>query len=315
MTPSATRASRRTWAGRDTPNPTATGPRATARTWARKCVHLAREAAAGAGHADQRDGVQEAARAGGDARTAGRGRGGRDEVDERQARLARRGLHRRALVRRQVGQDDAARAGRGEAAEPADGVAVAERLVDVGHRHERRVRPRLVDRPQQVQRAVERGPVRAGPRPRRAGGWCRRPAGRCRAARTPARPRRRRSRRGRRRGSSRRRGSRPRRTGTSATRRSRAARGERGVEAGGAGACRRSRVGAAGRSPAGRDRGGGHRSCRHRLVTAEHAEVLVAAAGEAQQDDRAVGERRAAAAHPSAGGAARRSRGPARGPG
>ncbi len=69
----------------------------------------------GAGHADERDAVQEPAAALGDHPAARRLRGRGDEIDDGQPGLAGHGLERGALVGRQVGHDQAGRAGGGEA--------------------------------------------------------------------------------------------------------------------------------------------------------------------------------------------------------
>ena len=91
MTPSAPAfAIARTWAGLLTPNPTATGTGEAAFTSRTSAGDRRRERRPGAGHADERDAVQEPAAAGGDLGAACRRRGRGDEVDDGEPGVARR---------------------------------------------------------------------------------------------------------------------------------------------------------------------------------------------------------------------------------
>ena len=113
MTPSAPAfAIARTWAGLLTPNPTATGTGDAAVTSRTSRPTVDGSAVRAPGHADERHAIQEAAAPRGDRGAPLRRRRGGDEVDDREAGRAGDGLERRALVGRQVGHDEAGRAGR-----------------------------------------------------------------------------------------------------------------------------------------------------------------------------------------------------------
>ena len=99
-----------------------------------------RAGSSGAGHADERDAVQEAAGAVRDHCAARRWRRRRDEVDDGEPGIAGDGLERRALVGREIRHDDAGRAGIGEPLRSLAPVAATDDLVRVAHRHERDAR-------------------------------------------------------------------------------------------------------------------------------------------------------------------------------
>ena len=165
----------------------------------------------------------------------------------------------------------------------APAVAAADDLVRVGHRHERQPGPGGADPAQELDRARRASRRPRAPSPRRAGGSRRRPAGRSTAGRPRGGRPRRRPRRARPRSSSRRRDSRPRRTGRGPPgrrpgpqrRRPRSAARRR---------CRSCRAAARVRRRA-RRRAGHPCALRRRF---EVAEVLVAPAAEAEEDERLV---------------------------
>ena len=115
MTPSAPAFTiARTWAGRLTPNPTATGTGETALTSRTSRPTRRRQGRPGAGDADQRDAVEKAAAPRRD-RGAAVGRSGRrDEVDDGETGVACDGFEWRAFVRCQVGHDQPGRTGAGQ---------------------------------------------------------------------------------------------------------------------------------------------------------------------------------------------------------
>ena len=157
MTPSApARAIARTWVGRLTPNPTATGTGRDSTDVANQGSDRRRQRGPGTRHADQRDAIEEATAARRDRGASGRRGRRRDEVDDRQAGRTGDGLERRALVRGQVGHDQTGGAGPGQPARDGLPVATADDLVGVAHRHERQVRPSRADPLDQAERPLER---------------------------------------------------------------------------------------------------------------------------------------------------------------
>ncbi len=74
----------------------------------------------------------------------------------------RLGLQLGTLVGREVRQDEAAHAGLAQAPQHGRSIPAAEHLVDVAHGHQRRVRPGRVDAPHERDRIVERRTVRQG---------------------------------------------------------------------------------------------------------------------------------------------------------
>ena len=159
MTPSAPAfAIARACAGLLTPNPTATGTGDTALTSRTRRPTDEGRRRAGTGHADERHAVQEAAAARRDGRSPGRRRGRGHQVHDREAHRARDGLERRALVRREVSDDQPGRTGSGQATRHGLAVPTADDLVRVAHRDEREVRPGGTDALDEPKRTLERGP-------------------------------------------------------------------------------------------------------------------------------------------------------------
>ena len=172
MMPSATLASWRACAGLETPKPTATGTGLTARTSRTKRPTPGASRFRAPGDPGERDRVEEALRACGHERAPPDGRRRRHEIDDADAEARRLGLQLRALVRREVGEDEARHAGLAQAAQDGGPVSPPEHLIDVAHGHQRRVRARRVDAAHQLDGVVEPRSVpqrdRARPLQRRA---------------------------------------------------------------------------------------------------------------------------------------------------
>ncbi len=132
----------------------------------KEATHPRRQALARSGHAGERDGIEEALRAGGHERSPRDRCRRRDEVDDGQARVIGLRLERGALVRGQIGQDEARHAGLAEPPQDRGAIAATEHLVDIAHGHERCARARGVDAADQLDRVVE---PRAVPQRDRAG--------------------------------------------------------------------------------------------------------------------------------------------------
>ncbi len=129
--------------------------RADAAHVAQEAAHAGRQAPPRPGHAGQRDRVEEALAARRHEGSAGDRRRGRHEVDDADAVARGLGLQVRALVRREVGQDEAGDARLAQPPQDRGAIAAAEHLVDVAHGHQRRVRPSRVDATHELDRVVQ----------------------------------------------------------------------------------------------------------------------------------------------------------------
>ena len=112
MTPSASCPTWRACSGVEMPNPTASGRPGAARAPAAMKAASSGGRLARAGHPGERDQVEESAGLGDDRGDALGGRGGREQVDQRQPVLPAGRGQLPGFFRRQVGDDQAIRAGR-----------------------------------------------------------------------------------------------------------------------------------------------------------------------------------------------------------
>ena len=195
MTPSAPAvAIARTWAGLLTPNPTATGIGDAALTSRTSLPTDAGRLDPGARDPDERHAVEEPAAAPRDPGATIWRRGRRDKVDDGQAGGAGDDLERRSFVGGEVGDDQARRAGTGQARGHRLAVPATDDLVGIPHRHEWEIRPGGPDPLDRAGATVPAWRQPPAPHPTPAGAWRHRRAGPSTAARPRAGPRRRRRR-------------------------------------------------------------------------------------------------------------------------